>query len=33
MITRSLVGLRVTEQEEQTDGLDFGSHGESGYRL
>jgi Amt family ammonium transporter len=33
MITRSLVGLRVTEQEEITDGLDFGSHGESGYRL
>jgi len=33
MVTRSLVGLRVTEQEEQTDGLDFGSHGESGYRL
>jgi len=33
MITRSLVGLRVTEQEEQTDGLDFGSHGESSYRL
>ena len=30
---RSLVGLRVTEQEEITDGLDFGSHGESGYRL
>ena len=33
MITRSLVGLRVTEQEEKTDGLDFGSHGESSYRL
>ena len=33
MITRSLVGPRVTEQEEITDGLDFGSHGESGYRL
>ena len=33
MIARSLVGLRVTEQEEITDGLDFGSHGESGYRL
>jgi len=32
MITRSLVGLRVTEQEEITDGLDFGSHGESSYR-
>ena len=33
MITRGLVGLRVTEQEEKTDGLDFGSHGESSYRL
>jgi len=32
-VVRSLIGLRVSEQEENTEGLDFGSHGESSYRL
>lgn len=31
-ITRALVGLRVNEEEE-LEGLDFSTHGESGYRL
>ena len=29
----SLVGLRVSEQEENTEGCDFGTHGESSYHL
>lgn len=33
IFVRKLVGLRVSEQEERTDGLDFGSHGESSYHL
>jgi Amt family ammonium transporter len=33
LLVRKLVGLRVSEQEEKTDGLDFGSHGESSYHL
>ena len=33
IIVRKLVGLRVSEQEEKTDGLDYGSHGESSYHL
>ena len=33
LFVRRLVGLRVPEQEENTDGLDFGSHGESSYHL
>ncbi len=33
ILVRKLVGLRVSEQEERTDGLDFGSHGESSYHL
>jgi Amt family ammonium transporter len=33
IITEKLVGLRVSEQEENTEGLDFGSHGESSYHL
>jgi len=32
-VVKSLIGLRVSEQEENTEGLDFGSHGESSYRL
>ena len=32
LITRALVGLRVSEDEE-TEGLDFIQHGETGYRL
>ena len=31
-ITRALVGLRVSDDEE-TEGLDFIQHGETGYRL
>ncbi len=33
IVTQKLVGLRVSEQEENTEGLDFGSHGESSYHL
>ena len=33
IFTRNIVGLRVSDQEENTDGLDFGSHGESSYHL
>jgi len=33
IFTKNIVGLRVTTQEENTDGLDFGSHGESSYHL
>ena len=33
MITQKVVGLRVPEQEENRDGLDLGSHGESSYHL
>jgi ammonium transporter, Amt family len=33
LLVRKFVGLRVSEQEEKTDGLDFGSHGESSYHL
>jgi len=33
LLVRRFVGLRVSEQEEKTDGLDFGSHGESSYHL
>jgi Amt family ammonium transporter len=33
LLVRSLIGLRVSEQEENTEGLDFGSHGESSYHL
>ena len=33
ILVRKLIGLRVSEQEERTDGLDFGSHGESSYHL
>ena len=33
MVTQKVVGLRVTEQEENRDGLDLGSHGESSYHL
>lgn len=33
IFTKNIVGLRVTAQEENTDGLDFGSHGESSYHL
>ena len=33
IFTQKLVGLRVSEQEENTEGLDFGSHGESSYHL
>ena len=33
MITQKIVGLRVSEQEENRDGLDLGSHGESSYHL
>jgi len=29
----NFVGLRVSEQEENTDGCDFGTHGESSYHL
>ena len=29
----NLVGLRVSEQEENTEGCDFGTHGESSYHL
>ena len=29
----NFVGLRVSEQEEKTDGCDFGTHGESSYHL
>lgn len=32
MITKAIVGLRVSEEAE-IEGLDFSSHGESGYRL
>lgn len=32
MITKAVVGLRVSDEAE-LDGLDFSSHGESGYRL
>ena len=32
-VVKSLIGLRVSEQEENTEGLDFGSHGESSYLL
>ncbi len=32
MVTRAVVGLRVTKDEE-TEGLDYSSHGETGYRL
>ena len=33
LLVKKLVGLRVSEQEEKTDGLDFGTHGESSYHL
>jgi len=33
IITKNLIGLRVSEQEEKSDGLDIGSHGESSYHL
>ena len=33
MVTHKVVGLRVSEQEENRDGLDLGSHGESSYHL
>ena len=33
IITNMLVGLRVTAHEENNDGLDLGSHGESSYHL
>ena len=33
IVTQKLVGLRVSEQEENTEGLDIGSHGESSYHL
>ena len=33
IFARNIVGLRVSDQEENTDGLDFGSHGESSYHL
>jgi len=33
IFTRNIIGLRVSDQEENTDGLDFGSHGESSYHL
>ena len=33
LLVRKFVGLRVSEQEEKTDGLDFGSHGESSYHI
>jgi len=33
IFTKNIVGLRVSDQEENTDGLDFGSHGESSYHL
>jgi len=33
IITNMLVGLRVTAHEENSDGLDLGSHGESSYHL
>jgi len=32
-VTNKLVGLRVSDQEENTEGCDFGSHGESSYNL
>ena len=32
LITRALVGLRVS-QDEEIEGLDFSTHGESGYRF
>jgi len=32
LATRAMVGLRVTDEEE-TEGLDFVQHGETGYRL
>jgi len=33
LLVKKLVGLRVSEQEEKTNGLDFGTHGESSYHL
>ncbi|MEL0102874.1 MAG: ammonium transporter [Gammaproteobacteria bacterium] len=33
VFVKSIVGLRVSEQEENTEGCDFGSHGESSYHL
>mgnify|MGYP001174602738 CR=1 FL=1 len=33
LVVRNFVGLRVSDQEENTEGLDFGSHGESSYHL
>jgi Amt family ammonium transporter len=33
IFTKNIVGLRVSDQEENTEGLDFGSHGESSYHL
>ncbi len=33
IITKKLLGLRVSEQEEITDGCDLGSHGESSYHI
>ena len=32
-IIQATVGLRVSEEEEVGEGLDFGSHGESSYNL
>jgi Amt family ammonium transporter len=33
VFVKSVVGLRVSKQEENTEGCDFGSHGESSYHL
>ena len=33
LITKAIFGLRVSEEQEISEGLDFGTHGEQGYRL